>query len=220
MAVFLVDYENVVSYGGLKGIRFLNEQDKIVIFFSEVCPNIRKDELDPIINSGCGFKTYKLVKTGKNGLDFYISVETGAQIEQGEKQIAIISNDKGFQAVVDYVQLKYEEKDVCICRAQNIEIAITSLNDPEDTDRRSLVKDGMSKINLENAYREYEEEQKLEESIRSSFYGTAYEGKIPEILQNLSGHGSKTRKEIYTGFLHTFGRVGGTEIYRTAKSIL
>lgn len=92
MAVFLVDYENIVSYGGLKGIRFLNEQDKIVIFFSEVCPNIRKDELDPIIKSGCDFKTYKLVKTGKNGLDFYISVETGVQIEQGEKQIAIISN--------------------------------------------------------------------------------------------------------------------------------
>lgn len=220
MAVFLIDYENIVSQSGMKGIQNLCRQDKLIMFYSDSCPNIRKDEMEIIINSECDFKVYKLARTGKNALDFYIAVETGALIEQGERQIAIVSNDKGFMAVLDYVQLKYQVEKICVCKAPSIERAITALNDPEDIDRRKRISEGMNAIGIVSSYKRYQEKKALEENIQAAFGSTIHEEKIPEIMQLLSDHRTKSLKEIYNGFLHTFGRVNGTEIYRTAKSLL
>jgi hypothetical protein len=55
MAVFLVDYENVYFKEGLKGADYLNENDKLTIFYSNACPSIRRDEMNAIFNSGCEF---------------------------------------------------------------------------------------------------------------------------------------------------------------------
>ena len=50
--------------------------------------------------SGCKFRILKLKNPGKNALDFYIAIECGMLVSGGEKQLAIVSNDKGFQAVL------------------------------------------------------------------------------------------------------------------------
>ena len=44
MAAFLVDYENVFAHVGLKGVEYLNGRDRLTIFYSKACQNIRKDE--------------------------------------------------------------------------------------------------------------------------------------------------------------------------------
>lgn len=46
MATFLIDYENVFAHVGLKGAEFLNENDKVYIFYSQSCPSIRKDGMN------------------------------------------------------------------------------------------------------------------------------------------------------------------------------
>lgn len=58
--------------------------------------------IQEIKESGCEFRVIKLKGTGKNALDFYIAAECGIISERGENEIAIISNDKGFQAVIDF----------------------------------------------------------------------------------------------------------------------
>ena len=94
MAAILVDYENVYASNGLKGVEYLRDTDTLYIFYSQCCGKIRYDHMEAIESSGCDFRTYKLVKTGKNALDFYIASECGAICQKGETQIAIISNDK------------------------------------------------------------------------------------------------------------------------------
>ena len=127
MAAILVDYENVGNANGLRGVDVLQETDTLVIFYSGCCGKIRYDYMQEIKYSGCRFKVVKLKEAGKNALDFYIASECGGLRERGEKQIAIISNDKGFQAVIDFFQMDAETKKVQVVRAGNIETALTFL---------------------------------------------------------------------------------------------
>ena len=104
IATILVDYENVSTTDGLKGVEYLNENDTLIIFYSQCCGKIRAEYIEMIEKSKCEFRTYKLTRTGKNALDFYIAVECGILGVQGEKQISIISKDKSFGAVSDFFQ--------------------------------------------------------------------------------------------------------------------
>ena len=105
MPALLVDYENVSGSNGLKGADALCEKDTLIIFYSNCCTRIRYDHMQDIIESGCKFRVIKLKGAGKNALDFYIAAECGVMSERGEDEIAIISNDKGFQAVIDFLSL-------------------------------------------------------------------------------------------------------------------
>lgn len=86
MATILVDYENISTTDGLKGVEYLNENDTLIIFYSQCCEKIRAEYINMIEKSQCEFKTYKLVKAGKNALDFYIAVECGILGVQGENK--------------------------------------------------------------------------------------------------------------------------------------
>lgn len=104
MPTILVDYENVNGSNGLKGVDVLDKDDTLIIFYSGSCSKIRYDYMQQIKQSGCEFRIIKLKGKGKNALDFYIAAECGIISERGERQVAIISNDKGFQAVIDFLQ--------------------------------------------------------------------------------------------------------------------
>lgn len=220
MAAFLVDYENVFSHIGLKGAEFLNESDRVIIFYSKACQNIRKDDMDAILQSECEFKTYKLVQAYKNGLDFYIAAEAGALAENGETQIAIISNDKGFNAVIDFLKMKYRAKDLWACKAPSIEKAITTLNAPNDEARRSKLQNRMSTLDIGQEYARYEERNAFKTRVKNALIGTEYEERTSEIIQYVSEHESAPRRELYTGSLHSFGRADGVAIYRILKDVV
>lgn len=219
MASFLVDYENVSAHVGLKGAEFLNQNDRLTIFYSKNCQNIRKDEMEAILQSECEFKTYKLIQAYKNGLDFYIAAEAGALAEKGETQIAIISNDTGFSAVLDFLKMKYKSEGLWACKAPSIEKAITTLNAPNDENRRAQLQDKMIKLDLCQEYSRYEEVNTLKKSIKNAFADTDYIENVPEILRFLAEHKTDTKKEMYIGSLRTFGRVDGTEIYRIIQNV-
>ena len=69
--LFLVDYENVGNTG-LRGYHYLDTTDQIVVFYSEAKKHMERRTLDDITGSGCVFEICKLIKSGKNALDFYI----------------------------------------------------------------------------------------------------------------------------------------------------
>lgn len=217
MAAFLIDYENVFAHVGLKGAEFLKSDDKVIIYYSKTCSSIRRDEMEAIINSGCEFKIYKLIQAYKNGLDFYIASEAGALAETGETQIAIISNDTGFCAAIDYLNYKYHSSDFRVCKAPSIEKAITTLNAANDENRRGELQSRMCKLDLGQEYAKYEERNAFKEQIKKALVGTDYESRTEDIIRYISEYKSFAKKEIYTNALHTFGKNDGIAIYRIIK---
>lgn len=220
MATILVDYENVSTTDGLKGVEYLNEKDTLIIFYSQCCEKIRAEYIDMIEKSQCEFKTYKLVRTGKNALDFYIAVECGFLSSSGEKQISIISKDKGFSAICDFFQSKPEIEDVMVHVAPNIENALLSLNAPEDMERKRIIKEKSRTLNIDAEQARIKEHKAFVNKIIKTFEGTAYEKKTDSILRFVKGRDIKKPRLLYTDSLHEFGREDGRTIYQMLKKVV
>ena len=220
MATILVDYENVSSSGGLKGVEYLNEKDTLIIFYSQCCEKIRAEYIEMIEKSRCGFKIYKLSRTGKNALDFYIAVECGFISANGEKQIAIVSKDKGFSAIADFFRIKNEIENVMIYVAPNVEEALLKLTAPENAERRSIIKEKSKSLNIEAEQARIQEHSAFVDKIVKAFEGTVYEKKTDSILRFIEERDINVPKLLYTGSLHEFGREDGRVIYQILKQVV
>lgn len=220
MAAILVDYENVSTTDGLKGAEYLNENDTLIIFYSQCCEKIRAEYIEQIEKSQCEFKTYKLVRTGKNALDFYIAAECGILGSRGEKQISIISKDKGFGAVSDFFQIQEEVDGVTVRAASNIENALAALNAPEDEARKKLIKEKMRTLSIDTEQARIKEYRTFVEKITKAFEGTEYEAKTDKIIRFMEEQDVKTPGFLYTGSMHEFGREDGRAIYQVLKQVV
>lgn len=220
MATILVDYENVSTTDGLKGVEYLNENDTLIIFYSQCCEKIRAEYIEMIEKSRCEFKTYKLSRTGKNALDFYIAVECGVLGSRGEKQISIISKDKGFGAVSDFFRIQTELDGVTVRVASNIENALVALNASEDEARKKLIKDKTRTLSIDAEQARIKEHRAFVEKITKAFEGTDYEKKTDKIIRFIEGRDAKTPKLLYTGSMHEFGREDGRMIYQVLKQVV
>ena len=220
MATILVDYENVFTTDGLKGTEYLNENDTLIIFYSQCCEKIRAEYIDMIEKSKCGFKTYKLAKTGKNALDFYIAVECGYLSASGVEQVCIVSRDKGFSAITDFFRIKSENENVTVHVAPNIEKALLSLNASEDVARRRLINEKSRTLNIDSEQARIKEHREFVNKIIKTFEGTEYEKETDNILRFIEKQDAKTLRILYTGSLHEFGREDGRAIYQMLKQVV
>ena len=71
---FMIDFENTGS-AGLRGASFLLPEDTVTIFYSESSDKAESGFMSDIFASGCVCRGYKLFRSGKNSLDFYIASE-------------------------------------------------------------------------------------------------------------------------------------------------
>ena len=220
MATILVDYENVATTDGLKGAEYLHENDTIVIFYSQSCEKIRAEYIEMIERSKCEFRAYKLVKTGKNALDFYIATECGCLSASSERQICIISRDKGFASIADFFRIKCESQNTMVLVAPNIEKALLSLNAPEDAERKKLIKEKSRTLNIDSEQARIKEHREFVNKIIKTFEGTEYEEKMDNILNFIEKQEMKTPRALYTGSLHEFGREDGRSIYQILKHVV
>lgn len=220
MPTILVDYENVNGSNGLKGVDVLNNGDTLIIFYSGCCGKIRYDYMQEIKESGCEFRIIKLKGKGKNALDFYIAAECGIISERGEKQIAIISNDKGFQAVIDFFSADQNAKTPQIVKAGNIEKALIMFHAPEDAGRRKILQNRQVLLDLAVESAKLEEREKIKQELKNIFCGTEYEGNTAEIVAFVDIKRSQGKKALYTGALHKFGKEDGRKIYQLLKERL
>ena len=204
MPTILVDYENVNGSNGLKGTDVLCRDDTLIIFYSKNCGKIRYDYMQEIKESGCEFRVIKLKGTGKNALDFYIAAECGIISERGENEIAIISNDKGFQAVIDFF-------------GADIENALTLFHAPEDAERRKKIQNRKLLLDLSAESARIEESNRIKKELKNILIGTEYECKSAEIIDFVSAKRHQGKKALYTGALHQFGRKDGKKIYQLLK---
>lgn len=113
MTVYLVDFENVRSEG-LKGVDRLSEGDKVVIFYSKNAENISFDVHTLLNNSRAEIETFRILRGGRNSLDFQLSTYLGYLVmENCYKKIFIVSQDKGFLCAISFWEVNSE-----ICNAE------------------------------------------------------------------------------------------------------
>lgn len=220
MATILVDYENTFASNGLKGVDVLSPDDTLIIFYSNSCRKIRYDYMQFIKDSGCDFRIIRLKNPGKNALDFYIAAECGVLSSRGEKQLAIISNDKGFQAVLDYFHVTDSLSDMHIVKASNIENAFLMLNSPENAARRSELQRRTTMLDLAAEHARMEERNAIKNRLKEVLLGTKYENRTQEIIDFIATKKGSGRKSLYTGSLHYFGRNDGAAIYQIVKQVV
>ena len=112
MTVYLVDFENVRSEG-LRGVEGLNEGDKVVIFYSRNADAITFDVHMLLSKSRAEIETFRILRGGRNSLDFQLSTYMGYLVmENCYKNIVIISQDKGFLCATSFWE---ENKELCNC---------------------------------------------------------------------------------------------------------
>ena len=209
---FLIDFENV-NYCGLEGTEFLEPQDKIYIFFGKGSDKIPRYRMEQITTSGCELDVYKIKKVEKNGVDSCIITEIGAIFAVDSKaEVAIISNDNGYQSVIDYWAERLGTRDR-LRKSKSIATAIVNI--PRDTPRKRRVINETEKIDLMKEYKKYLERKEIMEMLECEFGDTEYKHYIPCLVDLLrSGY---DLKRLYIEMLKNFGRDTGIIIYRRVR---
>lgn len=219
VAVFLVDYENVKE-NGLRGIQYLNKEDVLEIFYSDCCNKIYAGYMDKICQSGCDFHTFKLIRSGKNALDFYIATRIGEIFGKGyEGDAAIISRDKGYQAVSDFWKKHQKNPHTVVC-SPDIEKGIMIMSSPKDKERRKILQEQMKMLNLGEEYVKYAQKKYFQKKMELLFKGTVYEDKTDQMMNLMDESEPGGKKVLYLNALKSFGRNDGREIYRKLKTIV
>ena len=213
MIHFMIDWENI-QHNGLRGSRYLNPSDNITIFYSKACNRIEQGELQEILHSGCTLELCRLVNPGKNALDHYISSRIGSLFGSGYSgNVAIISRDKGFQAVQDYWKHCVKPSRNIVVRP-NIEAGIVSLN--ENTERRKQIQREMKIVNLEEEFEKYKEEKRIRSELKKLFADTDYQNFVNQIMDIVKNNKTPS-KIVYLNTLKQFGKKDGLEIYRKLR---
>ena len=106
MNYYLVDYENVHG-NGFVGIESLYDKDHVIVFYSEYADSI-PIELHFKINASSAKYEFRKVSVGpKNALDFQLCSHLGYLASYASRwkkitSIYIVSNDVGFNVLIDY----------------------------------------------------------------------------------------------------------------------
>ena len=212
--LFLIDYENVGN-AGMKGCKYLDTGDHVIIFYSEAKKHMEQRWLENITASGCGFDICKLCKTGKNALDFYIASRLGELMGSGYEGVAVVvSNDSGFQAIRDYWEKRAVHRKR-ILLSSCIEDGIMSGN--ENNERTKALHHLREKISIGGYHSACMERMRVKQVLQELFAETEYENRIEEIQNMIEGK-EKSAKIIYLNSLHLFGRKSGLEIYNRIKA--
>ena len=214
MAVILVDYENVRN---LKGVDLLNSEDTFIIFYSNNCKKIKKEYLEPILKSQCNLRTVKLKKTGKNALDFYIAAECGLLAERGIKEIGILSEDKGYNATIDFFDREPSTDAIKIFKSKSLEDLFLNFSGKNDKARKLVINSRHFSYDLYIESAKLEERNRILNELKLLLADTDFENKTCEIIDFLTASEVHSKKELYTTSLHSFGRKEGTEIYNFLK---
>lgn len=103
MNTFLVDYENIKTEE-IKKISIITEGDKLFVFYNKSSQGTTLDFIDYITDLKLVYNNISVNVGTKNALDFQLSSVLGFLIgtDNGDSNYYIVSNDKGYQAVVDF----------------------------------------------------------------------------------------------------------------------
>ncbi|HDR1546260.1 TPA: hypothetical protein R4328_000681 [Pasteurella multocida] len=129
MKYAFIDYENIHSLDNTN----LNEYEKIYLFLGAQQQSISLSEK---FNDLLNISLVTIKKVAKNNLDFHIAYFLGKVDQQVDKQINfdVISKDKGYQGICDYIQNQKESRK---CKLIDISLDKTEKNLPTVTEDKS-----------------------------------------------------------------------------------
>jgi len=130
---------------------------------------------------------------------------------------SLVSNDKGFQAVIDFFGADQNANRIQIVKAGNIENALTLFHAPEDAERRKKIQNRKLLLDLSAESARIEESNRIKKELKNILTGTEYECKSAEIIDFVSAKRHQGKKDLYMGALHQFGRKDGRKIYQLLK---
>ncbi len=103
--VYFIDSENV-NEKWIDEFPELDKNDQIKVFYTDKSANISPAKLDKILSDSINLKWVECF-TGKNALDFQLVSDLGYSIgRRSNDSYVIVSNDKGYEAVVNYWVIK------------------------------------------------------------------------------------------------------------------
>ncbi len=120
--IYMIDFENTGA-SGLAGSRMLNEEDTIMIFFSQNCIRIDMRTLD---RCNAGSIKFIEIPAGNQSLDMHISSYIGYFSHVNRKEgckMVVISKDRGYEAVIAH----WSSEKISIQSSKSIEEAITGV---------------------------------------------------------------------------------------------
>ena len=151
MNYFLVDYENV-NVAGLNGVSSLNEDDVVIIFYSENAITLTFGMHRRINESKAEIKFQKVAVKEKNALDFQLCSYLGFLIrdkknddENIKNYFYIVSNDNGYSILPDYWK-KFETDLKIVSNLAKDEVKKTEVKLPQQNDKVSELEKELSKI--------------------------------------------------------------------------
>lgn len=119
MTYYFIDFENT-GEAGLPDVKGLTGSDWVVVFYGQTAKHISFDKFAAYCQCPATFQFYKIEKTGKNYLDFQLATFLGFKITfSAEDEWVIVSNDAGFDSVVDF----WQAQGITIKRLQSAEAA-------------------------------------------------------------------------------------------------
>lgn len=235
MAIYLIDFENVHD-DGLEGIRALQQEDKVIIFYGIKIKSISFDRHVEIMSTKAHVEYLKTNKVAKNYLDFQLATYLGYVIGKGEKgPVYIISKDTGYDSIVDY----WKCHNIKIDRRNSIQGEIAAVRQPLKTPSKQPEKQNTKQTarqadstvqpagqnmgtallklpvktnsqNLPEAYRKKVRTAVKEDKLSASSYTTIYKA----IISN------KEKQDFNRELVKSFGQDKGNLIYNRVKDIL
>lgn len=209
--IIYVDYENTYETG-LFGMEYLGEEDTIYVFYSNSVPNITKRFYQIAEEKNIEIKIRKLKEVKKNGLDFYIATQLGADIDSSQSY-AIISKDTGYQAIKDYWEAVSPQK-YTIHLGESIFDVLLGCQD----ERAAYLQEGREKIPVECFCRE---RILRDDNVYYGFPSPEVEEPeetLDDIIQTLSEYCDQVGlREAYAYAIETYGSEDGPEYYRQMK---
>lgn len=113
---YFIDYENIGA-NGFNGIDILDENDTVILFYSENNCRLPFSLHKKIGESKAGFQYYDIRTGARNAADFQLVTYLGFIIATNpDSEYAIISKDDGFNAVVRF----WADKGVTVYRSTNL----------------------------------------------------------------------------------------------------
>ena len=99
---FLIDLENVGKWAFEAGK--VTIEDFFVICVNNLHQKMPRELIDALTAAGANFRVIEIANVGKNAMDFCLASQLGYLISQegNHAEYWIVSNDRGFEACVDF----------------------------------------------------------------------------------------------------------------------
>lgn len=216
MTLYCIDVENVQNYWGYL-LTKTSPGDKVILFFTEICRPMPLDFLANIIHHGIlldAISCHPGDERHDNALDFQLCTELGALIHgNAADEYVIISEDKGFDAVVSY----WSNKGIKISR-----FAILSTNPVKAQKRANAAKtDHKSQVpHKTGAMGKSECIDYYKSCLQTAGISSSKAGDIAVLMADaMTMPMNKRLSGLYHGIIAKFGKKHGRNLYNTAKTV-